>query len=125
MSWGSAARTPSAIASATRAVYDGTIVERAVGFDVAQSRAGGLAHGLEGSDLIDHEGRDLCRRRTQVSPSKPEEVWVTGVSADCHAMCNGAGDRRAHDQRVACMEAAGYVRAEVTSVRSSASWSWR
>ena len=90
-------------------IRDDRVVQRAMGFDIAQFRTRGAGEGLQGTDLVHDVGRQFHRGDVDAAPAKPGEVEVSDLGADPHpAPGRGAAGSRQAD-RVSRVEAAGEV----------------
>ena len=88
------------------AVGDDRVVQRAMGFDVADRSAAGLRQRLQRADLIHDVGEQVFGVDVDEAPTEPGQVAVTHLGSDPHAALGGRPAYPQQPRRVSGMEAA-------------------
>src|SRR5690625_3477536 len=77
--------------------------------DVVQGNTGGLAKGLQGTNLVEHVGADFLRRGIHYPPPEANQVGERRMRADSDALFRQRMDRALHRPRIAGVEPAGNI----------------
>ena len=90
-------------------IGDDRVVQRPMGFDIAERCTGSPGKRLQCSDLVDHVGGEFSRRDIDPAPPEPGKIEVADLRTDPHAPRGGgpAGARQTH--RVTGVEAARQI----------------
>lgn len=85
-----------------------------MGFDMVERYTLGIKEALQCADLIPHHRCQFLWRHFDLASSEALDVWQAGMSADFDVVAFAGADGFLHDEWVAGVEAASYLRGNIS-----------